>query len=503
MKQTMLRILTGSLALIQLMLLLAGCSEKATEKDNSSESSGMEAAESETEKGEIYTGLEQLDLEGREFRILANSVAQEHCHHSDSLAVEEITGEGVNDAVYNRELALLEKYNFIVEPVVQNGGHDAGWSEQFRQSVQAQDNDFDMGICTTQPCSSVVLNGCTMPWNELEYMDFEQPWWNQSALDSLSVKGVTYYTVGDLTYESIAFTYCMFFNKELVEDWGFTADSVYELVDEGKWTLSKVYSMTNAIYQDTNGDGKRDFDDLYGFTANTLSGQAIFQNATNTFTSIKDENDIPQINPDVERMTGLIEKMYILMFENPGTFAVTKGYSTRSGSFDWWGMTSYKLLTHSTLFTTGLFYELYHEYTEKDFDIGVLPLPKYDTAQERYQTMADYHAPFCVVPTTADREFTGFCATAMAAYGREMITPAYYETALKTRYADTQRDSDMIELTMQGLVFDMHSVYTTSSILQTLIHDKSYNFTSYWAKNQKSVTKNFDKIIKTFDEYID
>ena len=117
--------------------------------------------------------------------------------------------------------------------------------------------------------------------------------------------------------------------------------------------------------------------------------------------------------------------------------------------------------------------------------------------------MSDYHGPFAVLPKTTDTERTGFCSTAISAYGREIITPAYYETALKTRYADTRRDSEMIELTMQGLIFDMYGVYTTSSILQRIIYDHNYNFASYWAKNQNSIRKQFDKIIKTFDDYID
>lgn len=490
------------LTLTQLLLLFSGC---AAEKESESSDSGIDTGEENGETGleEIYTGLESYNLDGYEFRILVNSVAEEHCHHNDSLSVEEYTGEGVNDAVRQRELALYDRYNFIVKPIVAQGSHDSGWAEQFRQSVQADDSDFDIGICTTAPCASVVLNGCTIPWNELDNVDLSQPWWNQSAQESLSVKGVTYYTTGDLTYETIAFTYCMFFNKELAEDWGITADSLYELVDSGKWTLSKLYTLTSSIYSDLDGNGQRDYDDLYGFTANSLSGQAIFQNATGTFTCVKDENDVPQIITDTEKLSSLVEKMYILMYESTGTFAVTKGYSTGSGSFEWWGMTSYKMLHHSTLFSTGLFYELYHEYTAKDFNIGVLPLPKYDTAQEKYLTMSDYHGPFAVVPTTSNTEFAGFCATAMSAYGREIITPAYYETALKTRYADTQRDADMIELTMRGLVYDMYSVYTTSSVLQSIIYDKSYNFSSYWAKNQKAIKNKFDKIIETFDDYID
>ncbi|MBR4206009.1 MAG: hypothetical protein IKQ92_11065 [Clostridia bacterium] len=499
MKKMFIRSLCLTLALL---LLFPACANTGNEEETDAANTAEENGEETNEDTEVFTGLPEYDLEGYEFRILTNGVSAEHCHHSACLAVEDFNGEGVNDAVHQRQLLLEDRYNFSISPQPVQV-HDSGWSDAFRQSVSASDKDFEMGICTTSPCATVVLGGYTVPWNELEYVDLSEPWWNQSALQSMSVKGVTYYTTGDMTYETIAFTYCMFFNKELCEDWGITADSLYETVDQGRWTLSQLYKLTKDVYVDVNADGQRDFDDLYGVTMNSLSGQSIFQNSTNTLTTYKDENDVPHIIEDTERLASLIEKMYILMYESTGTFPVTKGYSTRTGSHDWWGMTSYKLLTHSSLFSTGLFYELYHEYTEKDFDIGVLPLPKYDTAQEKYLTMSDYHGPFAVLPKTTDTERTGFCSTAISAYGREIITPAYYETALKTRYADTRRDSEMIELTMQGLIFDMYGVYTTSSILQRIIYDHNYNFASYWAKNQNSIRKQFDKIIKTFDDYID
>ena len=484
--------------LVLMQLLLAACSNTDAQKGNEVSGETTAAGESDTGSGQVYTGLDELDLEGYEFRIMTKSTSAEHCHHTECFSVDEYVGEGVNDAVHDREIALLDRYNFVVEPF-----NIDDWSTQFQQSVQASDGNFDLGLQSTGPCSSVTLNGYTIPWNSLDNVDLTQPWWNQSAMDSLSVKDIVCYTTGDISYETIAFTYCMFFNKELCENWGISADSLYQAVEDGKWTISYLYSLTKDIYEDTDGDGNRTFEDLYGFTTNSLSGQAIYQISTDTLLTRKDANDMPYIIEDTEKLASLVEKMYILMYQNEGTFPVTKGYNTSDkGTQDWWAMTSYKLLHHTTLLTSGLFYELYHEYTEKDFDIGVLPLPKYDTAQKNYMTTADYHGTLAVIPTSANMQFTGFCATALAAYGRELITPAYYETALKSRYADTERDAEMIELTMQGLTYDMYSVYTTSSVLQSIIYDKSYDFSSYWAKSQKSINKSFDKIIDTFEGYI-
>ena len=49
----------------------------------------------------------------------------------------------------------------------------------------------------------------------------------------------------------------------------------------------------------------------------------------------------------------------------------------------------------------------------------------------------------------------------------------------------------------------MYSVYMDGSILQSLIYDKSFNFASYWAKNEKAIQKKLDNVMKAFDENIE
>ncbi len=54
----------------------------------------------------------------------------------------------------------------------------------------------------------------------------------------------------------------------------------------------------------------------------------------------------------------------------------------------------------------------------------------------------------------------------------------------------------MIDLTVEGITFDLYNIFTCSSVLQTLIHDKNVNFSSWWQKNARAMNTRLEDIIE-------
>ncbi len=54
----------------------------------------------------------------------------------------------------------------------------------------------------------------------------------------------------------------MLFNKDLLET--YKLEDPYALVDSGKWTFDKLFSMMKDIYSDLDGDGKKSSGDFFG-----------------------------------------------------------------------------------------------------------------------------------------------------------------------------------------------------------------------------------------------
>lgn len=479
------------LAAAQLLFVLSSCAKLP---------GGEESLPAETvpETEDPAEGLPERSLDGYEWRVFMRGDPGNvyGARHKESF-VTEYNGEQINDAVHDREIALSERYDFTIGfiPVTDEA---AKFAAEYRQSVASGANEFDVGIASSDYVSPVVLDGSSLPWNELDDVDLTHPWWNRSAIEGLTVGGVAYYALGDLTFDLMDYTYLLYFNKELCRDYGMEEEALYDTVLAGRWTLSALYTKTKDVYRDVNANGAADENDLYGLTVNSLSGQAIFQNAADALTTEKDTDGVPHIIESTERLTGLVERMYALMYMSEGTFVVDHGYFGKG----WWLGTSHKMVNGQTLFSTGLFYELFTgEYAGLDFDMGFLPLPKYDAAQDGYHTTCDYGGPFAVVPKTADVSRAGFCAEAVAAYGRAIVTPAYYETTLKHRYADTDKDAQMIDLIVNGITFDLYNVTFTTSPLQSVIYDRNANFASWWQKNERTMRKRFDGIVGDYLRY--
>ena len=95
---------------------------------------------------------------------------------------------------------------------------------------------------------------------------------------------------------------------------------------------------------------------------------------------------------------------------------------------------------------------------------------------------------------------------ALCAESYKKVVPAYYETALKTKYTRDDESIAMIDMIVNSRVFDLGYVYDAwngaSFIFQTLISANKPIFESYWASNEKKITTFYnDKVIAFFENY--
>ena len=129
----------------------------------------------------------------------------------------------------------------------------------------AGDQSYDLYFsnCYATP---LAAEGYLYELNELPNVDLSNPWWDQAALEDLSVRGKSYLATGDISPTSLMTSSCMTFNKNLLDDIGM--EYPYDLVYEGKWTIDKLASLTTDLSRDLNGDSQYTLeDDLFGYTS--------------------------------------------------------------------------------------------------------------------------------------------------------------------------------------------------------------------------------------------
>lgn len=436
------------LLLCAMLCAAAGCasdsgSDTPDTTGNADATADTTPAETETEK--ILPDLPERDFEGYTFRGMTKGTASSHWSSRDFYA-EEITGEAINDAVYNRNATVGEKYNFKMEELGAESGDPVS---DARKAVQAGENSFDV-ILAGNSINPMITDGMLLDLNAMPYMDMTRPWYDQNANESLSIGHKLFVSCGELNIMDNDATWSILFNKAMAEDLGF--DSFYDMVKAGTWTQDVLLAAMEAASIDLNGDGQRDAADQWGNVGEGFDVMGYMIGAgARCFT--KDADDMPVFDALSERYVDAYAKASAINDNTDICLTITKA----GGNWDVLDnvftegrcLFSYVGLNRVTLFR------------DMEADFGILPTPKFDEAQEEYHNVVStWGANFFAVPkTTEDMERTGIILEALSAESMYTLTPAYYDVTLKTKAARDEKSSAMLDIIFASRVFELGNFY--------------------------------------------
>ncbi len=495
------------LSLILAMLMLASaaltaCSDAGTDNTDASGDTAVtdtpaaeEEAAAETEpedaRAAIPDDLPEMNFDGRDFIVLGSEPG-----YTKYIVVEELNGEIVNDAVYSRNLTIEERYGATISHFIPGAtGADYGvTSTTVRNAVTAGDSDtFHLISYHVVEAGSIAVQGYLMNWYEIPYINFDKPWWSDSTVNDLSMNDYCFLAVGDAALSSVAQTYCTLYDKDAAKDYG--VEGLYETVREGKWTVDYQTEIVQKVATDMNGDGQMTEEDYFGLSSSPYSAVNTYLWAFDNQVFVKNDEGVLEFSYYNERLVGIFDKVYTLFKDTNGVYAPTGlGHNVGIDQFANYG----SLFCNAVLsFTVSNLADYDHEY-------GIIPYPKYDEAQPNYKTMVDGgHEAMGIALCAADLDFIGVMTEVMCAESYKQVLPAYYDVALKQRYASSPEDAEMIELCVASRVFDLGYVYDNwkgvSFYMESLISNSgTKDITSHYAKNEKAATKYYEKVTKIF-----
>lgn len=484
-----------SFLLVILMLagsVLTACSEAGIQENSpAAEETSSEVevlSETETETEEVLTdNVPALDFGGETVTI-----AGQQSDGAKDFGSEELTGEVVNDAIFYREAEMEERFNVVFgEPLATDYGTV---SSTIKAMVQAGDATYDFVLNQLAQTSADALNGNYMNLNEIPYLDFSQRWYPASVLESASLNDKLYLMVSDICISYVGQTWSMCFNKDLAEDMG--VENLYDLVREGEWTLDKLMEITSDIYIDVNGDGVRNESDCYGFTMGKAGidgckGAALIYGAGLSYMKINDDFSIKNLLGS-EQAQLVAEKFYELNTQVGSTYYTGHNYPL------------YAMMEEVAVFVPAQLHHYYNHARDFEGSFGVLPLPKADTAQENYATLADAGCNCISVPVTIKNpELTGAMIEAMSAYSTNNVVPAFVDVSLQTKVARDEESVEMMQVVLDSRVMDFAYLYCGWSgwtwQLADLFRDPGQYASTYTTK-QKVMNKIYEKMIENFIE---
>ena len=490
------RILSAIL-LLAVLAVGASCGEAAkTPADTTAaimaDTSAAEEGPAETDRSQIKDNLPDLNFEGESFRIY-------YCSRdrwaADIVGVQD--GDVVNDAVYRRNLSVEERLNVKLDLLP---GTDSltDFDASIKTTVLAGDDAYDL-ISAYQPYAlPLALEHCFSNLKNAKYLDFSQPWWNSDYISEITVGDRNiFFMMGDISLLGLKNMSSVYFNKRLYENDFGDPNILYNAVMDGKWTMDEMIRYSEAVYKDLNGDGQLNAGDLYGFFATTSKSSEHFMYDAGVRSSSRDADGIPIITLNNERTVRFIQKLYQLYYETTGAFVTADNIIDTD-------MTVMFTSGYMFFFPGWLYNAQYFRDMEDDY--GIIPFPKLDEEQEQYYALVHDGSTIYCSPITCNKlDLMGAVAEAMAAENYRYVSPAYYEIALKTKYARDEISSQIIDMIRAGAMTDFlyannYSLNSTNIglICRWLVANKSADFASRYAAIETTAQTALDKLVELY-----
>ena len=430
-----------TLFVIAALLTACGNGETAETEKTADTAGGTDtetAAETLSEKEQLLAALPTGDYGGYDFMMLNN----ESNFAYTQMGAEELTGEGINDAIYNRNSVVADRLNV---KLTENRVGYAEVTSTMKTAVAAGDSTYSCFWNESAFVAPFAIEGSLWNVKDLTALSLDQSWWDAGAMADLTIGDYLYFLVGDLHLMFRESFWMVGFNKNIADDVGI--EDLYNVVREGAWTMDKMGAAMAAARADLNGDGSMDGNDRFGMTCYEGCVIPLFIGAGETLVE-RDENGIPHfVTPD-DRFYQAYEKIVSTYFAKNIDYTCIGGKTKNIDQYAAEGMDAFHgvFLSGHALFYLEPIGSL-KKLRNMDAEFGVLPYPKLDESQPEYATYIANYAAVCGVPvTTGDPERTGVVLENLCALSHDDLQNAYINDTLSFKYIRDEDSRDMLDI---------------------------------------------------------
>lgn len=373
---------------------------------------------------------------------------------------EMVTGDEsaalVDQAVFARNNRVEQEFGVQIEsyPVAGSWDSQRTYISAIEQSVAAGDNAYQLSAAYLAYNTNISVNGQYYDLRSLESIDLDAPWWSDSFNDSVTVYGKQFIATGDLSLTMWEGFYAVFFNKKLATDYGLA--NLYDMVRAEEWTLGELTEITAGMYSD-DGDDRHGPEDIYGLLINRHAMRAFLTTCQVPICERTSDGGYELVFLDeahVAKVDAVYNALYNLIYENDGTY-------DSSGPADGDYNEMIDIFTGGrSLFMMGTL-DNAPALRKSDIELGILPFPKYDLAQDRYYAHSyDGMSSFGIPTSAQDPEMCAKIMDAMSAENKTSVIPAYNDIVLAGRVAKDSDSREMLNLLRENLYFDFGFVFT-------------------------------------------
>lgn len=401
----------------------------------------------------------------------------------------------INDAVYERNSLFEDRCNLVWKTLEKE---DNAMATAIQNEASAPTGDFQLIDNRLSYSAKMATSGYLYNLFNLG-MDLEGEWWDSGTAEFVLAGGV-YFMSGSLNFVDDNVTYVLIFNKDLRKTYSNTVPDPYQTVRDWEWTLEYFNNVIQNISHD-NGDTTWDENDTYGFITTWEYGNTFFIGADLRYINNTDsEGEISLYLSDKSKMDKALQVLDLskaIYHNNNATYMSPAGK-------EYLGQTAFKE-------GRGLFYgEVVSHLTplvqEMKSEFGILPVPKYDKAQEFYRTWTHGSgSSFSVTSSISNdkAETVGLILEAYAILSHQHVKPAYYDIMLTSRNIHDAESAEMMDLMFANRVYEMSFYFQDFGffdLFKTATNDNADNFTSKYKSPSSSFENKLNKLLKKLNK---
>ncbi|MBR6515140.1 MAG: carbohydrate ABC transporter substrate-binding protein [Clostridia bacterium] len=418
------------------------------------------------------------------------------------ISADEDSTELVNEMVYKRNLEVEERFELEELKAFAIPGQWAvgdDFVNTFKNSILSNSSSYDLIMSHQAYMSSdPQLNDLYTNLYDVPYIkdNLDADYYYPDVVDELTINGKLLYLLGDysLTYWENA--YVLYFNKTIAEN--NQLEDIYQLVRDGEWTFDKMTEMAKGTWIDLNGDVWPDDGDSFGYVSDIPNTTDALEAHFDVPMTGRDEAGNVVFNVDQGKMVNILEKFIEFKKSDDTHFIYTTSSDTEDSN------------VADKIFREGraLFYPAMlnraQEFRGMETDFGIVPYPKWNEQQDKYYTHAQDGYSVGVIPADVkNRELCGAVLDVLSALSSELVIPAYYDMALRDKYARDDESGEMLDLIREGFTVNFGYFYGPSlngcsKTFRILIEQDNSNFVSYYSTNSKGYDRMLKKLIASY-----
>lgn len=347
-----------------------------------------------------------------------------------------------------------------------------------------------------------LLNFNKIPKAE-NHINIEGGYWSKETYDTMSYKGAAYWLTGDIALRYIGGFYVTFVNanlwdsnKEVIKEITKGYDNIHDLVRDGKWTIDVLHNVSKAVYQDKNGNGKPDKDDIFGFTITMQDPtDGIIYGFGIQYTKWEDGKPVLNFTRENSDVILANVKLNNLYNQNVGVWIAQPDDSKDVMEF---------FAKGQALFTVNKLFMSEIALANMTDNFYVVPVPKLTEKQANYSSALHDGCTMFAIPYT-NRKVAATTATldCMAYYSNKEVLPKYYELALKEKYTrDEGLSAEMIDMVRDSIYTDFIVIWSNSigNCASFFRSNIGSNFPSRLKSVQESWKEHLNTLVKNLEK---